>query len=120
MPFTLYYTGQYTSAAYAYNNKSMSDLNEVYRLQNAKNAWLGVTAVCTGFFIIELIRYLKAANSVLPVNAHKASGRELRKAEEWASRMSPPPKTNQEEEKTVVSESEIKDVEIENIIPGDK
>ncbi|MDO4506309.1 MAG: hypothetical protein Q4B64_05125 [Spirochaetales bacterium] len=121
MPFTLYYTGQYTSAVYAYNNKSMNDLDEVYRLQNAKNACLGVTAVCTGFFIIELIRYLKAANSVLPVNAHKASARELRKAEEWASRMTPPAANAvSEENMTEASDSETKETEIDNNIPGDK
>lgn len=121
MPFTLYYTGQYTSAVYAYNNKSMNGLDEVYRLQNAKNACLGVTAVCTGFFIIELIRYLKAANSVLPVNAHKASARELRKAEEWASRMTPPAANAvSEENMTEASDSETKETEIDNNIPGDK
>lgn len=121
MPFTLYYTGQYTSAVYAYNNKSMNDLDEVYRLQNAKNACLGVTAVCTGFFIIELIRYLKAANSVLPVNAHKASARELRKAEEWASKMTPPAANAvSEENMTEASDSETKETEIDNNIPGDK
>ncbi|WP_407400365.1 hypothetical protein [Treponema sp.] len=111
MPFTLYYTGQYNSSVYAYNARSFNDLDEIYRLQKAKNICLGVTAVCTGFFVIELVRYLIAANSVLPANVHKASASELKKIEERAGKMVPA----QPVVETSVDEQDNDDIEIKDI-----
>lgn len=89
MPWTLYSIGKYNSAVYAYNASVLTDLDEVKKLERTKNISLGITAVCTTFFVVELIRYLVAANSVLPVNAHKASNAELIKAEQRAKKIIP-------------------------------
>lgn len=122
MPFTLYYTGQYNSAVYAFNSRSMKDLDEIYRLKDARNVSLCVTAVCTGFFVIELVRYLIAANSVLPANAHKASNYELRKAEKRAAKMAlvienVPDKDENIE--TVAEDATSEESTVENAVPGD-
>lgn len=108
VPFTLYYTGEFNSAVYAYNSRVMDDLNEVRRLERAKNICLGVTAVCTGFFVVELIRYLYAANSVLPEYAHKATAKDIKKASSRAGKIPPVVETNADEQdnKTEINENE--------------
>nr|WP_318711078.1 hypothetical protein [uncultured Treponema sp.] len=121
MPFTLYYIGQYNSAAYAYNSGSLRDVDEVYRIENKKNICLGITAACTGFFIVELVRYLIAANSVLPVNAHKASARELKKAEERALKMAPSPESVSGKNDMIESDDGVStDTDIDNTDSGDR
>lgn len=85
MPFTLYYTGQLNAAIGAYNNGSKNDLDEVNRLQKKRDISFGITIACTSLFVVELVRYLFAANSVLPANAHKASEREIKKLEKRAA-----------------------------------
>ncbi|MBQ0039158.1 MAG: hypothetical protein KBS64_01865 [Treponema sp.] len=112
MPFTLYSTGKYNSAVRAYNSKSFNDLDEVYRLQDRKNICLGITAACTGLFVIELVRYLIAANSVLPASVHKASSSEIHKAEEKQKKMYPVVETVLEQENDAADEQPDGDVEI--------
>lgn len=80
MPFTLFTMGQYNAAVRAYNNRSLNDLTEVNKWAQVKDIAFGVTMVCTTLFVVELVRYLVAANSVLPQNAHKASVKELENA----------------------------------------
>ena len=43
---------------------------------------MGVSIGCAGFFIYELIRYLNAANSVLPATAKVITPKELKQLEE--------------------------------------
>lgn len=82
MPFTLYSMGEYNSAVRAYNARSLSTLDEVNKWNTFKNVSIGITCAAAGLFVIELVRYLVAANSVLPVNAHKATSHEIMKAQE--------------------------------------
>lgn len=81
VPFWLYSLGEYNSAVRAYNNRSLTTLEEVNKWRKYKDTSMAVTGVCTGLFIYELARYLIAANSVLPVTVHKATPAEIERAE---------------------------------------
>ena len=81
MPFTLFTVGKYNAAVNAYNASSLNTLDEVERWEKSKKIATSVTTVCACLFGLELIRYLYAANSVLPEIAHKASALELEKSE---------------------------------------
>lgn len=77
MPFTLYSKGKYISAVNAYNSRTMTDLNKVYRYEKMYDIATGITIVCAGFFGYELIRYLIAANKVLPAKVVPAKDGEM-------------------------------------------
>lgn len=81
MPFTLFTVGKYNAAVNAYNASSLNTLDEVERWEKSKKIATSITTVCACLFGLELIRYLYAANSVLPEIAHKASALELEKSE---------------------------------------
>ena len=66
VPITLFCLGKYYAIEGAYNRGSMEDSSEMDKWQNYTFISLGVTMGCLGFFIFELSRYLKAANSLLP------------------------------------------------------
>ena len=66
MPITLFCLGKYYAIEGAYNRGSIDDPDEMDKWQNYTLISLGVTIGCLGFFIFELSRYLKAANSLLP------------------------------------------------------
>ena len=66
VPITLFCLGKYYALEGAYYRGSMEDPDEMDKWQNYSLISLGVTMGCLGFFIFELSRYLKAANSLLP------------------------------------------------------
>ena len=66
VPITLFCMGKYYALEGAYNRGSMEDSSEMDKWQNYTFISLGVTMGCLSFFIFELSRYLKAANSLLP------------------------------------------------------
>ncbi|HAO30606.1 MAG TPA: hypothetical protein DCQ43_04560 [Treponema sp.] len=66
LPFTFLCWGNYASARNAYLAGSLNSLETVYAWNVATYVTLGISAACTVFFIIELVRYLRAADSVIP------------------------------------------------------
>lgn len=95
MPFTLFTVGKYNAAVNAYNASSLNTLDEVEKWEKTKKIATNITTVCACLFGIELIRYLYAANSVLPENAHKASALELEKSEKKLQKIFPAVEQNE-------------------------
>lgn len=69
---TFYCYGNSHASAMAFNNDRNISYDEAKQWQTASNVTMGISGVCGVFFVYELIRYLKAANSVLPYEAKTA------------------------------------------------
>lgn len=69
---TFYTYGTFSSELIAYQNKRGS-YESASAWQTASWISAGVTIAAAGFFVFELVRYLMAANSVLPATAKKAN-----------------------------------------------
>ena len=70
LPFTFYCVGNFTAA----NNGYMlghATYDDALTWQNRMYGTLGVTAVCGAWTVVELLRYLWAANNVLPAQAYE-------------------------------------------------
>mgnify|MGYP006916040821 FL=1 len=65
LPFTFYNLGEFTAENSAYM-QGRGDYDRLLELQNRSNLCIGITAVCGVWAGIELIRYLWAADRVLP------------------------------------------------------
>ncbi len=68
MPFTFYVMGNSTAATKAYNLGRV-DYDEAHRWSIASNVTAGISIACGVWFVYELVRYLVAANQVLPATA---------------------------------------------------
>lgn len=68
LPFTFYYLGEFTAENNAYV-QGRGDRNRLLELQSKANITVGVSAACGIWAGIELIRYLWAADRVLPAQA---------------------------------------------------
>ncbi len=68
MPFTFYYMGEFRSENTAYA-QGRGNLNRLKDLQTRSNITLGITAACGAWALFELVRYLWAADRVLPAKA---------------------------------------------------
>ena len=79
---SFYTYGNYHSIATAYNAGADIEYQTAKNWQMASNISMGVSIGCAGFFIYELIRYLNAANSVLPATAKVITPKELKQLEE--------------------------------------
>ncbi|MDE5899251.1 MAG: hypothetical protein K2H09_08335 [Treponemataceae bacterium] len=82
---SFYTYGNYYAAANSYNSGSGVSYEKAKNWQLASGISIGISASCGVFFIYELVRYLKAANSVLPAPARPLGRRELRLLEESAA-----------------------------------
>lgn len=80
MPYFFCY-GNYNSFLMANKNGTDIDFQEGNRWQVASNVTGGISIAAGCFFVYELVRYLVAANSVLPVTAKKLSEKDLIKFE---------------------------------------
>lgn len=69
LPVTLFGTGKYNSSVNAYNSGYLGDISEVEKWNTVRIVSGGITIACASFFVFELVRYLRAASSVLPQNA---------------------------------------------------
>lgn len=76
---TFYCYGNSYAAAMAYNHDHGVSYEEAMRWQTASNITIGISGACGVLFIYELIRYLNAANTVLPVQAKPLSEKQLNK-----------------------------------------
>lgn len=68
LPFTFYNLGEFTAENTAYS-QGRGDYERLKDLQKRTNICSGVTAALGVWAVIELVRYLYAADQVLPVNA---------------------------------------------------
>ena len=69
LPFTFISLGNYNTAAAKVKGGYSRDLNEVNGWRTALVTSGVISGACGAFFIVELVRYLRAADSVLPKNA---------------------------------------------------
>ncbi len=72
LPFTFYCVGNFTAVNQAYANSDGTTISydDVKKWQTRSYATLGVTGACGVWLVVELIRYLNAANDVLPATAY--------------------------------------------------
>ncbi len=77
LPITFYCLGEFTAAKRSYEQGRIS-YDEAVKWQNRTNITQAISFVCAGWFAIELVRYLWAANRVLPAQAQ--SDGEIKKA----------------------------------------
>ena len=75
LPFTFYSLGEFDSRNNAYA-MGRGDYDNLLKWQNISNISQVVTFVCAGWFAVELVRYLFAANRVLPAAAKSDRDRE--------------------------------------------
>ncbi|MBR1404712.1 MAG: hypothetical protein IJ558_11125 [Treponema sp.] len=68
LPFTFYTLGQFTSENYAYS-QGRGNYDDLLAYQRRSNICTGITAACGVWFAVELVRYLWAADRVLPATA---------------------------------------------------
>ncbi len=68
MPFTFYYMGEFRTENTAYA-QGRGDLSRLKDLQTRSNITVGITAACGVWALVELVRYLWAADRVLPAKA---------------------------------------------------
>ncbi len=73
---TFYVYGNSYAKSQAYNNNVDISFDEAKRWQTASNVMVGVSATAGAFFVYELIRYLVAAENVLPKPAKTLSKKE--------------------------------------------
>ncbi len=76
---TFYCYGNSYASAMAYNNDKRVSYDEAMRWQTASNITMGISGACGALFVYELIRYLNAANTVLPAQAKPISKKQLDK-----------------------------------------
>lgn len=69
MPFTFYVMGNSSAAAKAYNTDKRISYDEAKKWQTVSNVTAGISIGCGAWFVFELVRYLIAANQVLPATA---------------------------------------------------
>lgn len=97
-----FFKGSYESAVNAYNSNKYSDENaalsriNTYRVADYISS--GISIGCASWFLFELIRYLNAANSVLPVEAKKMKDKGYTKIEAQQT------EANQQEEQQALEE----------------
>ena len=72
LPTTFICMGNYNSALLAYQSGSLNSPDSVYAWNTARYISLGVTVTCGVFFIVELVRYLYTADSVIPSRVTKS------------------------------------------------
>lgn len=76
---TFYCYGNSYAIAQAYNGNYDVSYDEAKRWQTASYVTTGISIGCGVLFVVELVRYLRAANSVLPAEAKKLNERGLTK-----------------------------------------
>ncbi len=103
MPFILYANGQYETKSNALG------MNENF-WELAHYTTVGITSICTAWFLIDVIFYLRAANSVLPVNA-KAVPQSLFMSEAKTASENQDNESANEEKSDTETTNEIKEVE---------
>ena len=70
LPLTYYCLGNFNSADKAYKN-NVGSYDDAMMWQNRTYGCIGITSACGIWFVVELVRYMFAANQVLPANAKK-------------------------------------------------
>ena len=82
LPFTLFTSGKYLAVSRAYSLGSLDDYDDVVFWSAMRYGGLALTGASAGFFVYEVVRYLIAANSVLPKNAFPVESDELKNSVE--------------------------------------
>jgi len=101
---SFYTYGNYYNTAMMYNNE-MGDLETAQKWQKAYRISSITTIACGSFFVFEMFRYFRAANSVLPKKAKPAKPRH----EKIFAVQNP----ENSDENTVITESENKETDSE-------
>ncbi len=101
-----YVYGNYYSNALAYKNSNSVSYEQALKWQNANYITTGISIGCGVFFVYELIRYLVAANSVLPANAKKIPEKQLLQIQDSQKKALEEKERNKTEEQVAQSEEE--------------
>lgn len=88
LPFTFYYKGEFTAENTAYA-QGRGDYDRLLGLQTKSNVCMGITAACGVWVAFELVRYLWAADRVLPAKA-KIDKKAMKEAKKIAENEPPP------------------------------
>lgn len=80
LPFSFYSLGVYSNEVNRYNNGYTSSLDRVNTWNTIKWVAVGISGAAGVFFAVELVRYLRAADGVLPKNARAARKGEVEKS----------------------------------------
>ena len=105
-----FFRGNYESAVNAYNSNKYTDENQAISKINTYRACdlisSGISIGCAAWFLVELVRYLNAANSVLPVEAKalKEKGYQKIKAQEEAAKSAENAESNKNTENAEISD----------------
>ena len=85
LPMTFFCMGRYNSIATAYQTSSIDNYSQVTAWYTAQGVSLGITAVAGAFFVYEVVRYLLAADKVIPsqVTSYKSLDYEQSLAKSW-------------------------------------
>ncbi len=78
LPVTIFTSGKYLAAGRAYSLGRIDDYNEVLLWNTMRYGGLALTGASAGFFVYEIVRYLVAANSVLPKNVKPVDSDEIK------------------------------------------
>ena len=80
LPFAFYSYGNYNALYKGYKDNIITNVTELKKWQ--KNSWISIGAcVVSGtFFVVELVRYLHAADAVIPTTVRKPRPGEIEKA----------------------------------------
>jgi hypothetical protein len=80
LPFAFYAYGNFDAMYKAYTQKMITNITELKDWQ--KKCWvtIGISCVAGTFFVVELVRYLKAADAVIPTTVKKAKSGEVEKS----------------------------------------
>lgn len=111
LPFTFYYMGEFTAENTAYS-QGRGDYDRLVDLQQRSNICTGITAVCGVWAAVELVRYLWAADRVLPAKA-KIDKKAMRQAKLLEEATETAGQSQAESEENMPTESEESDKMIE-------
>lgn len=78
---SFYCYGNSNAAALSYNHDYGTSYDEAKKWQTASNVTTGISIGVGVFFVYELVRYLMAANTVLPAKAKPVGKKELKRLE---------------------------------------
>ncbi len=93
----------------AYNDGHDVSRSEAQNWQYASWATTGISISCGVFFVYELVRYLKAASTVLPVNAKPVSKKELKRIQAENARKAEEAKNAENSVTNVANDADFSD-----------
>jgi len=80
LPFTFYCYGKYDAQFKGYQAGAFTDVQTIENWRTTTWISIGASCVAGSFFVYELVKYLRAADAVIPVTVKKAKSGEVEKS----------------------------------------